>query len=98
MGSPIPDDAIEQSLDLNQLVIKNSASTFLLRVKGTHQPDDNVQIGDLLVVDCSLDTRDNALVIAALNGELTVLRVQQVNNQISLYPDHWQDEDIQFEV
>jgi DNA polymerase V len=98
MGFPIPGDAIEQSLDLNQLVIKNSAATFFMRVEGTLETNGDVQPGDLLVVDRSLDARDNALVVAALNGELAVLRVQQVNHQIRPYPDHWQDEEIQFEV
>ncbi|MEM7771148.1 MAG: S24 family peptidase [Cyanobacteria bacterium P01_A01_bin.37] len=98
MGFPIPGDVIEQSFDLNQLVIKNSAATFFMRVESTHQIDDDVQPGDLLVVDRSLDARDNILVVAALNGELAVLRVQQVNHQIRPYPDHWKDKDIQFEV
>ena len=70
MGFPIPGDVIEQSLDLNQRVIKNAAATFFMRVEGTHQINVDVQLGDLLVVDRSLDARDNALVVAALNGEL----------------------------
>ncbi len=31
MGFPIPGDAIEQRLDLNQYLIKRSAATFLMR-------------------------------------------------------------------
>ena len=98
MGFPIPGDAIEQSLDLNQQVIKNAAATFFMRVDETHQPNSGVQPGDLLVVDRSRDARSNALVVAALNGELVILRVQRVNQQIRPHPDHWRHEDIQFEV
>ena len=32
MGFPIPGNAIEQRLDLNQYLIKRSAATFLMRM------------------------------------------------------------------
>jgi DNA polymerase V len=98
MGFPIPGDAIEQNLDLNHWVIKNSASTFFMRVDGTHQVGADVQPGDVLAVDRSLDATDNALVVAVINGELAVMRVQQVNHQICPIAEHGTIQETQFEV
>ena len=66
MGFPVPGDAIEQSLDLNQHLIHNPAATFFMRVKGDMAADQEVQPGDLLVVDRSQAAQDGSLVVAAL--------------------------------
>jgi DNA polymerase V len=84
MGFPIPGDAIEQRLDLNQHLIHNPAATFFMKVEGDTQTDGEVQIGDLLVVDRSSEARNGSLVVAAIAGELNVLRVQ--SHQGSLVP------------
>jgi DNA polymerase V len=77
MGFPVPGDAIEQSLDLNQHLIHNPAATFFMRVEGDMAADQEVQPGDLLVVDRSQVAQDGSLVVAAIAGSLQVLRVQK---------------------
>ena len=47
MGFPIPGDAIEQSLDLNHLLIHNPAATFFMRVEGDMVAGNGVQMGTL---------------------------------------------------
>ena len=42
-----------------------------------------------MVVDRSLEAKDGSLVVAAIDGELAVLRVQRVNHQIGPDPDRW---------
>ncbi|MEO0374094.1 MAG: S24 family peptidase [Cyanobacteria bacterium P01_A01_bin.17] len=74
MGFPIPGDAIEQSLDLNQYLIKRSAATFFLRVADTMTVHPDVQAGDLLIVDRALSAQPDSLVVAVIQGELTVTR------------------------
>ena len=64
MGFPIPGDAIEQRLDLNQYLIKRSAATFLMRVDSAIATHDDVQSGDLLIVDRSLTGQPGTLVVA----------------------------------
>ncbi len=76
MGFPVPGDAFEQRVDLNRQVIKNPAATFFMRVEGDLQPNHEVQPGDLLVVDRSLTAGDQSLVVAAIEGQLQVLRVR----------------------
>ena len=64
MGFPIPGDAIEQRLDLNHYLSKRSAATFLMRVDSAIATHDDVQSGDLLIVDRSLTGQPGTLVVA----------------------------------
>ena len=77
MGFPIPGDAFEQRLDLNQYLIKRSAATFLMRVADGMAVHDDVQAGDLLVCDRSLTGQPGTLVVAVQDGELIVTRLGQ---------------------
>lgn len=75
-GFPSPaDDYIETYLDLNEKLIQNKASTFLLRVQGDSMQDIGIYENDILVVDRSLSPKNGKIVIAALDGELTVKRL-----------------------
>lgn len=69
------DDYIETSLDLNQYLIKHPAATFFLRVEGNSMLGAGIHDGDTLVVDRSLEACSGKVVIAAVNGELTVKRL-----------------------
>lgn len=86
MSFPIPGDAIEQNLDLNQLVIKNTAATFFMRVADNTPTDGEVQPGDVLVVDRSLSISNTSscdrLVVAIIDGEFVVLRVHSTKDGI----------------
>ena len=54
-GFPSPaEDFVEGSLDLNRLLIKDSAATFFVRVEGDSMQDAGIYDGNLLVVDKSL--------------------------------------------
>jgi DNA polymerase V len=75
-GFPSPaEDYIEGKLDLNLHLIKNPAATFYVRVSGDSMTGAGIHSGDLLVVDRSLDPVSGRIVIAVLNGELTVKRL-----------------------
>lgn len=83
------DDYIETPLDLNQYLIQHPAATFFLRVEGDSMLGAGIHDGDLLVVDRSLEAKDGKVVIAALNGELTVKRLQmREEGGISLLPEN----------
>ncbi len=75
-GFPSPaEDYIEDRLDLNEHLIQHPGATFFVRVSGESMIEAGIQDGDTLVVDKSLDARDNDIVIAALDGEFTVKRL-----------------------
>lgn len=77
------DDSIEMALDLNQLVIKNPASTFFVRAEGESMEGIGIFSGDLLIVDRSLEPNNNDIVIAEVYGELTIKRLR-INNDVFL--------------
>jgi DNA polymerase V len=104
-GFPSPaDDYMETALDLNDLLIKNPAATFFVRVTGDSMINSGIYSGDILVVDRSLDPKDGSVVIAVINGELTVKRLNYKNGTIYLVPENkfYQPikitEDMNFEV
>ncbi|MEI6166301.1 MAG: translesion error-prone DNA polymerase V autoproteolytic subunit [bacterium] len=72
-GFPSPaDDHIEQRLDLNQYMIQHDAATYFVRVKGDSMIEAGIRDNDVLVVDRSVTARVGCIVVAVVNGELTV--------------------------
>ena len=80
------DDYIEGRLDLNRHLIKHPAATFFVRVSGDSMIDEGIHHGDLLVVDRSLDAVDGNVIVAALDGELTVKRLFKQGEILRLLP------------
>ncbi|MBN4053560.1 translesion error-prone DNA polymerase V autoproteolytic subunit [Haliea sp. AH-315-K21] len=71
-GFPSPaDDYIEDSLDLNEYLIKHPSSTFFARASGLSMVNAGIMDNALLVVDRSIDPQHEDIVIAAVDGELT---------------------------
>ena len=88
-GFPSPaDDYLEDYIDLNQLLISERQSTFLVRVKGESMIDAGIRTGDLLIVDRSRNAVDGDVVIAILDGELTVKRLEKRGVRITLIPEN----------
>ena len=76
-GFPSPaTDYCESRLDLNDLCVKHPAATYFVRVQGDSMIDAGIFPGDVLVVDRSLTAKHGDIVIAALNGELTVRKLE----------------------
>lgn len=88
-GFPSPaDDYTEGSLDLNQHLVKHPAATFFVRASGDSMLGAGIHPGDILVVDRSLDPANNSVVIAAVNGDLTVKRLVKTGNAFLLAPEN----------
>lgn len=86
-GFPTPaDDTVEALLDLNELLVPHPATTFLVRAHGQSMVDEGIHCGDILVVDKSLEPTHGKIVIAALNGELTVKRLYRKDGLVKLLP------------
>lgn len=72
-GFPSPaQDYVENALDLNEYCIDHPAATFLVRVEGDSMVEAGIFDGDVLIVDRSLEWRHNDIVVASVDGELTV--------------------------
>ncbi len=88
-GFPSPaDDYIERSLDLNEYLIKHPAATFMVRATGDSMTGAGIHSGNILVVDRSIEARHGKIVIAAVDGELTVKRLYKKEGVIKLQAEN----------
>ncbi len=95
-GFPSPaNDYIEKSLDLNEYLIKHPVATFFVRVQGDSMINAGIHSGDILIVDRAIEPVNNSIVIAALDGELTVKRVAVRGSSVFLLPENEEYEPIE---
>lgn len=85
-GFPSPADEIREKLDIVRLLVHHPASTFFFRISGTSMTDAALDDGDLVVVDRSLELRNNCIAVCYVDGEFTVKRVLKENNSVTLLP------------
>lgn len=71
------DDAPEEPVDLGSYLVRDKDSTFLMKVSGWSMRDAGIADKDELVVDRSLAFEPGRIVIAEVNGELTVKRLRR---------------------
>lgn len=73
-GFPSPaGDYVESQIDLNEWLVGNKLATYIVRVEGDSMAGE-IHSGDMLIVDRSLEPRHRSVVIACVDGELTVKR------------------------
>lgn len=76
LGYPSPaEDFIEEAIDLNEVLIRNPAATFLYRAEGWSMLHAGVCDGDILVVDRSVEPIDGDLVIATWEGNAPTCKI-----------------------
>ena len=86
-GFPSPaEDYVDRKLDLNELCVRNPAATFFVRVAGESMVEAGINDGDILVVDRSLEAKHGDVVIAVIDGELTVKRLEKRAGRFVLVP------------
>lgn len=86
-GFPSPaQDYMELSIDLNQELIHNPASTFYGRVNGCSMQDLGIRDGDILVIDKSLTPRNNDVAVCFIDGEFTLKTIRIEKKTILLLP------------
>ena len=104
-GFPAPaDDHHDVKLDLNEHLVQHPASTFFVRVSGDSMLGAGIHDCDVLVVDRSLVCKDGCIVIAVVDGELTVKRFFRRGDVVALvaenpkYPDIIVTQEMDFSI
>lgn len=88
-GFPSPaEDYLDRRLDLHEYLVRNETATFFLRAHGDSMRGAGIHDGDLLIVDRSLEAGHRRVVIAALDGELTVKRLLRRAGRVLLAPEN----------
>lgn len=88
-GYPSPaQDYFDGPVDLNEHLIKDKTSTFIVRVVGDSMEGAGISDGDELIVDRAAEPQDGSVVIAVLDGELTVKRLRITPQEVLLMPEN----------
>jgi DNA polymerase V len=88
-GFPSPaEDFVEAKLDLNEFLVEHEAATFYIRVKGHSMTEAGILNGDIIAVDRALEPQHGDIVLAVIDGELTVKELFRQEGQIRLLPHH----------
>ncbi|EFU82311.1 peptidase S24-like protein [Mobiluncus holmesii ATCC 35242] len=86
-GWPSPSqDYFDRDIDLNEHLIRNRPATFLVRVAGDSMINAGISDGDELIVDRSLEASEGNVVIAIIDGEMTVKRLHFGTHGPELHP------------
>lgn len=76
-GFPSPAEGyLDKALDLNDLMVDNPPATFFVRVEGDSMTGAGIYPGDMLIVNRAKEPADGKIIIAVLDGELTVKRLR----------------------
>ena len=87
-GYPSPaQDYVEKRIDLNELLVQHPSATYFVKSSGDSMIGAGIGNGDLLVVDRSRKPVHGDIVIAAIDGEFTVKRLQ-LNPVVMLIPEN----------
>lgn len=88
-GFPSPaGDYLDTRIDIFEYLVQHPTATFYVRVKGNSMINASIHDGDLLVVDRSIEPKNNQIVVAIIDGEFTVKRISKYNNKLYLIPEN----------
>ena len=88
-GSPIPaEDVVEDKIDLSTYLVQHPESTFLVRAQGQSMIGAGIFQDDLLIVDNKITPQSGHIIIALIDTEVTVKRLQIKDKKITLLPEN----------
>ncbi|MEM6328237.1 MAG: translesion error-prone DNA polymerase V autoproteolytic subunit [Bacteroidota bacterium] len=88
-GFPSPAaDYLEDQLDLHELLGVSAASCYFVRVEGESMTGERILDGDVVLVNRALEPVSGSIVVASLDGELTLKRLIQDERGTRLLPGH----------
>jgi DNA polymerase V len=82
------DDHMERGIDLNEQLIHNKAATFFFRMNCDDMIGAGIFPGDTLIVDRSIKPANGKIIIAIIDGELIVRRLQINLNATTLVAEN----------
>jgi DNA polymerase V len=80
------DDYAERGIDLNEQLIKNKPATFFMRVNSDAMIGAGIHTGDVIIVDRSIEAKNGKVIIAVLDGEMLIRRLEINQNKKRLLP------------
>ena len=88
-GEPNPvDDAHADALTIDDYLIERPSQTVLIRVKGDSMKDAGILEGDLVVVEKTATAKRGDVVVAIVDGQFTLKRLDVERGQFVLKPEN----------
>lgn len=81
------DDYMERGIDLNEQLVRNKPATFFMRVQGSSMISACIHNGDIVIVDRSIKPQSGKIIIAVVDGEMIIRRIEKSMNKIRLIPE-----------
>jgi len=85
--SPISEQA-KELVDINSHLMRNEIATYIFRFRGDAMIDAGIFDGDVLVVDRSVEPKNNDIVLATLNDQFIVKRFCQQDGLVKLISEN----------
>lgn len=82
----VVDDFMERGIDLNEQLIRNKPATFFMRVNSDAMEAAGISKRDVVIIDRSLKPSNGKVVIANLNGEMLIRRLEKIRNKLRSLP------------
>ncbi len=92
------DDYMERGIDLNEQLIHNKPATFFFRMNSDSMIGAGIHSGDVLIVDRSIKAVTGKVIVAILEGELVIRRLQKNFNGVVLMAENKKYADIPLSV
>jgi DNA polymerase V len=80
------DDYAERGIDLNEQLVRNKPATFFLRVNSDAMVGAGIHTGDVVIVDRSIPPSNGKIVIAVVDGEMLIRKLEIANRKKRLAP------------
>lgn len=88
-GFPSPaDDFLEYSINLNDALVKNPATTICARVVGNSMVEAGIENNNIIVIDRSLEPKNGDIAVCSIDNELTVKRIKKIKDKCWLMPEN----------
>lgn len=88
-GFPSPAaDFDESKISLDNVLVKNREATFYAKASGTSMIGAGIDDGDILVIDRSLEPKNNKIAVCYIDGEFTIKRIVVAKDGVYLTPEN----------
>lgn len=88
-GFPSPaEDYLDLDLNLHEHLVQNPSATFCVRAIGESMKGAGIQSGDVMLVDRAIEPKNRSIVLAVIDGEFTVKRVNVSDKALYLMPEN----------
>lgn len=83
-----PETGWGERMDLESYLIDHPASTYFVRVKGDSMEGAGIYTGDIVILDRARIAENGDIIIASLDGEVTLKRLEKQWGHIRLLPEN----------